>query len=44
VRFYFIFKGAEVSQEGERDYGIDAEIKALTKESLANKVSPNRSF
>ena len=38
MRFYFIFNGAEVSQEGEKkkDYGsgIDAEIKALTKESF----------
>ena len=46
MRFYVIFKGAEVSEEGEkkRDYGIDAEIKALTKESFANKVHPTDPF
>ena len=41
-----IFEGAEVSQEGDKrkDYGsgIDAEIKAVTKES--QQGSPNRCF
>ena len=48
MRFYFFFKGAEVSQEGKKkeDYGsgIDAEIKALAKESPPNKVDSTVAF
>ena len=42
------FEGAEVSQEGKKkkDYGsgIDAEIKALAKESPPQQGRPNRCF